>query len=55
MPDGTIFGTFLVIAGGTDPGGPSLGDFATLAGWGTFTSKGAPSGSLFLAEHLRIT
>ena len=55
LPDGTTFGTFLVIAGGTDPGGPSLGDFATLAGWGTFTSKGAPSGSLFLAEHLRIT
>jgi hypothetical protein len=55
LPNGTTYGTFLVIAGGTDPGGPSLGGLATLAGWGTFTSVGAPDGSLYVADHLRIT
>ncbi len=60
LPNGTTYGTFLVIAGGTDPnmdGVPTygFGALATLAGWGTFTSVGAPQGSLRLVEHLRIT
>jgi hypothetical protein len=55
QPDGTTTGTFLVFVGGIVPGGPSLGAFATLAGYGTFTSVGAPAGSLRIVEHLRIT
>jgi len=46
---GVTFGTFLVVAGGTGVGLP------TLAGWGTFTSAGQPAGTWSLVEHLRNT
>jgi hypothetical protein len=46
---GVTSGTFLVTAGGTGTGLP------TLAGWGTFTSAGQPSGTWRLVEHLRNT
>jgi hypothetical protein len=55
LPNGTTYGTFLVIAGGTDPGGPSLGGLATLAGYGTFTSVGAAPNTLRTVSHLRVT
>ena len=46
---GLTFGTFLVTAGGTGIGLP------TLAGWGTFSSAGQPAGTWSLVEHLRNT
>jgi hypothetical protein len=46
---GLTYGTFLVVAGGTGVGLP------TLAGWGTFTSAGQPAGTWSLVEHLRNT
>lgn len=46
---GVTFGTFLVTAGGTGIGLP------TLAGWGTFTSAGQRPGTWRLVEHLRNT
>jgi hypothetical protein len=46
---GLTYGTFLVVAGGTGVGLP------TLAGWGTFTSVGQPAGTWSLVEHLRNT
>ena len=46
---GLTFGTFLVTAGGTGIGLP------TLAGWGTFSSAGQPAGTWSLIEHLRNT
>jgi hypothetical protein len=46
---GLTYGTFLVTAGGTGIGLP------TLAGWGTFTSAGEPAGTWSLVEHLRNT
>jgi hypothetical protein len=57
LPNGTTWGTFLVIAGGNPnaPGANPLGALATLAGFGSFTSVGAPQGTLNLVEHLRIT
>lgn len=47
--NGVTHGTFLVAAGGTGFGLP------TLAGWGTFTSAGQPAGTWSLVEHLRNT
>jgi hypothetical protein len=47
--NGVTSGTFLVAAGGTGVGLP------TLAGWGTFTSVGQPAGTWKLFEHLRNT
>lgn len=49
-PSGVINGTFLVASGGAANGG-----LATLAGYGTFSSWGQPSGTLGLVEHLKIT
>jgi hypothetical protein len=62
---GAINGTFLVTSGGPylfpsppqAPGGEytfgeSTGALGTLAGYGTFTSSGAPSGTLNLVEYL---
>jgi hypothetical protein len=49
-PGGSIAGTFLVTSGGAGNGGLS-----TLAGYGTFTSRCQPEGTLALVEHLRIT
>ena len=46
---GLTFGTFLITAGGTGVGLP------TLAGWGTFTSAGQRPGKWKLVEHLRNT
>jgi hypothetical protein len=46
---GVTSGTFLVTAGGTGFGLP------TLAGWGTFTSVGQPAGTWSLVEHLTNT
>jgi hypothetical protein len=48
--DGVTTGTFLITSGGT-----GAGDLSTLAGYGTFTSKGQAPGTLALVEHLRIT
>ena len=48
--DGSTYGTFLVASGGTGNGGLS-----TLAGWGTFSSRGQPAGTWRIVEHLRIT
>ncbi len=48
--DGVTRGIFLVTSGG--PGGGGLG---TLAGYGTFSSFGEPSGTLRLTEHLALT
>ena len=47
---GRTRGTFLVISGGT-----ASGALGTLAGYGTFSSRGQPAGTLRLVEHLRIT
>lgn len=47
---GATNGIFLVVSGGKGNGGLS-----TLAGWGTFSSSGEPSGVLGLVEYLRIT
>jgi hypothetical protein len=49
--NGYTSGTFLVTSGG----GPAPGSLTTLAGWGTFSSAGEPSGSVRLVEHLAIT
>jgi hypothetical protein len=46
---GVTFGTFLVVAGGTGVGLP------TLAGWGTFSSAGQPAGTWGLVEYLANT
>jgi len=46
---GLTFGTFLITAGGSGVGLP------TLAGWGTFTSAGQRAGTWNLVEHLRNT
>ena len=46
-PSGVTKGTFIVFA--------ASGGLATLTGYGTFTSKGQPAGTLRLTEHLRIT
>ena len=48
--DGATYGTFLVTSGGFGAGG-----LDTLAGYGTFSSYGEPSGTLRLVEHLGIT
>lgn len=50
-PSGFTFGTFFVTSGGASvtPG------LQTLAGGGTFTSKGEPAGSLAVTEYLAIT
>jgi len=48
--DGVLSGTFLVTSGGA-----GNGDLSTLAGYGTFTSKDQPLGTLALVEHLKIT
>jgi len=50
-PNGTTWGTFLVTADGGITGDP----LTTLAGWGTFSSWGQPSGTLRLDEFLKIT
>jgi hypothetical protein len=47
--DGLTTGTFLIVAGGA-----GLGDFGTLAGYGTFTSAGEPQGTLKVVEHLGL-
>jgi len=47
---GSTTGTFLIISGGR--GG---GRLSTLAGYGTFSSRGQPAKTLLLVEHLRIT
>lgn len=47
---GASYGIFLVVSGGK-----GNGRLSTLAGWGTFSSFGQPSGVLRLVEHLRIT
>lgn len=47
---GLTRGTFMVIAGGKGGGGLSQ-----LAGWGTFTSVGAPANTLRLASHFSIS
>jgi len=47
---GATYGMFLVTSGGVNGGG-----LATLAGYGTFTSVGEPSGTLRLTEHLGLT
>ena len=49
--NGTTYGTFLITSGGATVGG----GLDTLAGYGTFSSFGAPAGSLRLVEHLAIT
>lgn len=46
---GVTRGIFLITAGGTGVGLP------TLAGWGTFTSAGQPAGTWRLVEHLANT
>jgi hypothetical protein len=43
-------GIFLVTSGGA-----ASGHLATLAGWGTFSNAGQPTGTWRLVEHLRIT
>jgi hypothetical protein len=50
FPNGWTSGTFLIASGGASGGG-----LATLAGYGTFSSRGEPAGTLSLVEHLRIT
>ncbi len=50
-PHGTTDGTFLITSGG----GTATGSLSTLAGGGTFSSRGAPAGTLNLREHLEIT
>jgi hypothetical protein len=49
--DGVISGTFLITSGG----GPVPGSLTTLAGYGTFSNIGQPSGTIRLIEHLDIT
>jgi hypothetical protein len=49
--DGVVTGTFLVTSGG----GHVPGSLSTLAGYGTFTSIGAPAHTVRLTEHLAIT
>jgi hypothetical protein len=50
-PSGKTFGTFVVASGGA----LSPGSLSTLAGYGTFTSKGAAAGTLKVTEHVAIT
>ena len=47
---GVTKGLFLISSGGAANGG-----LATLAGWGTFSSVGQPTGTLRLIEHLALT
>jgi hypothetical protein len=47
---GLTTGTFQVVSGGS-----GLGDFGTLAGWGTFTSAGQPANTLSITAHLAVT
>ena len=49
--NGATYGTFLITSGGATVGG----GLDTLAGFGTFSSFGAPAGSLRLVEHLAIS
>ena len=48
--DGVTYGTFLIASGGVNSGG-----LGTLAGYGTFSNVGEPSGTLRLTEHLALT
>ncbi len=50
--NGSTYGTFLIVSGGAVA---AKGGLSTLAGWGTFSSYGQPTGTLRLVEHLRIT
>lgn len=49
-PDGRTWGIFVLNSGGAQGGG-----LGTIAGWGTFTSRGQAQGSLALTEYLAIT
>jgi hypothetical protein len=50
-PRGVTSGTFLITSGG----GPAPGSLTTLAGDGSFTNAGEPTGTVRLVEHLAIT
>ena len=50
-PSGKTLGTFVVASGGA----LSPGSLSTLAGDGSFTSKGAAAGTLKIIEHVAIT
>ncbi|HUA48615.1 MAG TPA: hypothetical protein VMA77_25510 [Solirubrobacteraceae bacterium] len=56
LPNGQSFGTFLITSGPDVFAGPPLtvptGGLGGLAGYGTFSSFGEPSGTVRLVEHL---